>query len=119
MWFVYRINSLVRSVGHRVKTHKITSAVGNERGDIEIGKYIVLLRVQDNRLPPRPLLLDYTMTHDRFGRSNLHTNGKLTNCLRSTGAPQPDGALKNAARIKTIIIGRNMLSYPNLLYSCP
>ncbi len=40
------------------------------------------------------------MTHDRFGRSNLHTNGKLTYCLRSTGAPQPDGALNNTARIK-------------------
>ena len=99
-WFVYRLSSLLRSVGHRVKTHKITPAVGNERGDIEIGKYIVLPRGQDNRLPPRPLLLDYTMTHDRFGRSNLHTNGKLTHCLRSTGAPQPDGALNNAARIE-------------------
>ena len=41
-WFVYRLSSLLRSVGHRVKTHKITPAVGNERGDIEIGKYIVL-----------------------------------------------------------------------------
>ncbi len=40
------------------------------------------------------------MTHDRFGRSNLHTNGKLTHCLRSTGAPQSDGALNNDARIK-------------------
>ena len=40
------------------------------------------------------------MTHDRFGRSNLHTNGKLTHCFRSTGAPQSDGALNNAARIK-------------------
>ena len=27
---------------HRVKTHKMTSAVGNERGDIEIDEYIVL-----------------------------------------------------------------------------
>ena len=94
------MSSLFRSVGHRVKTHKITPAVGNERGDIEIGKYIVLPRGQDNLLPPRPLLLDYTMTHDRFGHSNLHTNGKLTHCLRSTGAPQPDGALNNAARIE-------------------
>ena len=66
-WFVYRLSSLLRSVGHRVKTHKVTPAVGNERGDIEIGKYIVLPRGQDNRLPPRPLLLDFTMTHDRFG----------------------------------------------------
>ena len=41
-WFVYRLSSLFRSVGNSVKTHKITSAVGNERGDIEIDKYIVL-----------------------------------------------------------------------------
>jgi hypothetical protein len=40
------------------------------------------------------------MTHDRFGRSNLHTNGQLTHCLRSTGTPQSDDALNNAARIK-------------------
>ena len=60
----------------------------------------MLPRGQDNRLPPRPLLLDYTTTHDRFGHSNLHTNGKLTHCLRSTGAPQPDDSLNNAARIK-------------------
>ena len=40
------------------------------------------------------------MTHDRFGRSNLHTNGKLTHCLRSTGAPQTDDTLNNDARIK-------------------
>ena len=40
------------------------------------------------------------MTHDRFGRSNLHTNGKLTQCLRSIGAPQPDDTLNNDARIK-------------------
>ncbi len=46
-----------------------------------------------------PLLLDYTMTHDRFGRSNLHTNGKLTHCLRSTGAPQPDGINEEFLRL--------------------
>jgi hypothetical protein len=40
------------------------------------------------------------MTHDRFGRSNLHTNGKFTDCFRSTGAPQSDVDLNNAARIK-------------------
>ncbi len=40
------------------------------------------------------------MTHDRFGHSNLLTNGNLTYYLRSTGAPQSDGALNNAARIK-------------------
>ena len=51
------------------------------QGDIEIGKYIVLRRGQDDLLPPRPIQLDYTMTHDRFGHSNLHTNGKLTHYL--------------------------------------
>ncbi len=50
-WFVYRLSSWFRSVGHRVKTHKVTSAVDNERGDIEIGKYIVLPCGQDNLLP--------------------------------------------------------------------
>jgi hypothetical protein len=29
------------SVGHRVKIHKITSATGKERGDIEIMDYVV------------------------------------------------------------------------------
>jgi hypothetical protein len=31
-----------------------------------------LVRGQDNCLPPRPLILDVTMTHDRYGRSTLH-----------------------------------------------
>ena len=47
-----------------------------------------------------PHLLDYTMTHDRFGLSNLHTNGKIPHCLRSTGSPQPDGDLNNDTRIQ-------------------
>ena len=40
------------------------------------------------------------MTHDRFGHSNLHTNGKLTYCLRSTGTPQSDDTLNDISRIK-------------------
>ena len=40
------------------------------------------------------------MTHDRFGRSNLHSNGQLTHCLRSTRATQPDDSPNNDARIK-------------------
>ena len=70
---------------------KITPAVWNERCDIEIKDYVALLRGerqlstslpadsgQDNCLPPCPLILDFTMTHDRFGRSRLHPSGKLT-----------------------------------------
>ena len=83
-----------------MKIHKITSTVGNERGDIEIGKYIVLPREQDNHLPPWSLLLDYTMTHDRFGRSNLHTDGKITHCLRSNGEPQSDDTVNNAIHVR-------------------
>ena len=40
------------------------------------------------------------MTHDRFGRSNLHINGNLTHCPRSTGSPQSDVALNNTTLIK-------------------
>ena len=46
------------------------------------------------------MILDYTMTHIRFGRSHVHPMGQLTNTRRSDGAPDPDGALKEVARIK-------------------
>ena len=54
----------------------------------------------DDRIPPRTLVMDVTMTHDRYGRTTQHTNGTLTNRVYSTGAPQPDGALNKAARMK-------------------
>ena len=50
-WIVYRLSLLLRSVGHRVKTHRITPAAGNERGDIEIKDYVILPRGEDDRLP--------------------------------------------------------------------
>ena len=58
----------------KVKIHKITPATGKERGDIEIKDYVVLQNPQgqDNRLPPRTFIMDFTMTHVRFGRSHLH-----------------------------------------------
>ena len=37
---------------------------------------------------------------DRYGRTTQHTNGSLTNRVSSIGAPQPDGALNKAARMK-------------------
>ena len=102
-WVVYRLGALFGSVGHKVKIHKINPATGKERGDIEIKDYVVLQKPQgqDNRLPPpRTLIMDFTMTHVRFGRSHLHPIGQLTHTRRSDGAPDPDGALKEAARIK-------------------
>ena len=73
-WVVYRFGGILGSVGHRVKIHKITPATGKERGDIEIKGYVVLLKPQeqtDRLLPPRTLMLDFTLTHTCFGRSLL------------------------------------------------
>jgi hypothetical protein len=98
-WIAYRLSLLLRTVGHRVKTHRITPPVGNERGDIEIQDYVILPR-GDDRLPPRTLVMDVTMTHDHYDRTTQYTNGALTHRVSSTGAPQPDGALNKATRMK-------------------
>jgi hypothetical protein len=94
-WVVYKLGSLLASVGHRVYIHKITSVTGKERGDIEIKDYVVLQKpqTQNNRLPPpHTLIMDYTMIHIRIGRSHLHPMGPLTNTRRLDGSPDPDGA---------------------------
>ena len=52
--------------------------------------------------PPRTLILDFTMTHPRIGRSHVHPSGQLTNISRSDGVPESDGALKVVARKKII-----------------
>ncbi len=69
-------------------------------GDIEIQDYVILPLGEDDRLPPRTLVMDVTMTHDRYGRTTQHTNGALTHRVSSTGAPQSDGALNKTVRIK-------------------
>jgi hypothetical protein len=50
--------------------------------------------------PPRTLIMDYTMTHIRFGRSHLHPMVQLTNTRRSDGPLDPDETLKEVVRIK-------------------
>ena len=58
---------------------------------------------QADRLPPpRTLILDFTLTHTRYGRSHVHTIGQMTNTRRSDGVPEPDGALLAQARAKII-----------------
>ena len=43
---------------------------------------------QADRLPPpRTLILDFTLTHPRYGRSHVYPIGQLTNARRSDGAP--------------------------------
>ena len=73
-WVVYKMGTLLGSVGHRVKIHKITPATGKEGGDIEIKDYVVMQKpqTQDNRLPP---------PHTMF-------------------MTDPDGCLKEVVRIK-------------------
>ena len=104
-WVVYRLGGILGSVGHRVKIHKITPATGKERGDLEVKDYVVLQKPheQTDRLPPpRTLILDFTLTHTRFGRSHVHSIGQLTHTRRSDGAPEPDGSLRAVARKKII-----------------
>jgi len=104
-WVVYRFGGILGSVGHRVKIHKITPATGKGRGDIEIKDYVVLQKPQeltDYLPPPRTLILDFTLTHTRFGRSQLHSLGHLTPTRRSDGDPELDGALRVVARKKIL-----------------
>jgi hypothetical protein len=70
---------------------------------LEIKDYVVMQKpqTQTNRLPPpHTLIMDYTMTHIRFGCSHLHPMDQLTNTRRLDGAPDPDTSLKDVTRIK-------------------
>ena len=60
------------------------------------------LEQADRLPPPRTLILDFTLTHTRFGSSHVHTTGQLTNTRRSDGAPELDGALREVARKKIL-----------------
>ncbi len=70
--------------------------------------YVVLSRGQDNCLPPHLLILDVTVTHDRYGRHEFpfHTNRNLTHTVSSSGSPHPDGTLKKVVRKKIIHYSR-------------
>ena len=121
-WVVYRLGGILGSEGHKVKIHKITPAKGKERGDLEIKDYSVLQKPQEqtDRLPPpSPLILDFTMTHTRYGRSHVHPIGQLTNIRRSDGAPEPDRALKVVARKKIIYYRQLYIDRPEPIAFMP
>jgi hypothetical protein len=61
------------------------------------------------------LILDFTMTHDTFGRSHLDHIGQLTNTTQSDDTPKPDGALKNTLRSKILHYHRLYLDHPDPL----
>jgi hypothetical protein len=57
--------------------------------DLERKEYVVFQKTQelDDLLPPpRTLIMDFTLTHTRYGRSNLHLMGQLN--LSSHYLPQ-------------------------------
>jgi hypothetical protein len=119
-WVVYKLGVLLGSVGHRVKIHNITTATGKERGDMEIKDYVVIQKPQVSRLPPpHALIIDYTMTHVRFGRSHLHPMGQLTNTRRSDGAPDPDADFKEVVRIKIRYYRNLYLNHPDPIAFIP
>jgi hypothetical protein len=98
------MGDILGSVDHRVKIHKITSGTGKERGDLEIKDYVDLQNPQrqDDRLPPRTLIMDYTLTHTRFGRSHVYSTGQLTHTRSLDGVPEPDGDLRTVVRNKIL-----------------
>jgi len=68
-----------------------------------ISDYVVLQKPRDLTdclPPPRTLILDFTLTHTRFGRSQLSSLGQLTHTRRTDGAPDPDGDLRTVTRAK-------------------
>jgi hypothetical protein len=69
-----------------------------------IKDYLILPLGEDNRPPPRTLMMDVSMTHDHYGRTTQRTNGALSHRVSSRGAPQADGALNNATRLHMIKI---------------
>ena len=52
--------------------------------------------------PPRTLILDFTLTNTRFGRSQFHPLGQLTHTRRSDGVPEIDGVLRAVSRKKIL-----------------
>jgi hypothetical protein len=102
-WVVRRLGGILSSVGHRVKIHSITPATGKGRGDVEIRDYVVLQKPRDLTdclPPPRTLILDFALTHTRFGKSHLSSLGQLTHTRRTDGAPEPEGVLRTVVRAK-------------------
>ncbi len=63
--------------------------------------------------PPRTLILDFTLTHTRFGKSQLSSMGQLTHTRRTDSAPEPDGSLKTVVRVKIRHYRQLYLNHPD------
>ncbi len=120
-WVVYRLGGIFGLVGHRVKIHKITPVTDKERDDLEIKDYVVLQKPHEQTdllPPPRTLILDFTLTHTRYGSSHVST-GQLTNTRRSDGTPELDGALREVTRKKILHYRQLYLNRPEPIAFLP
>jgi hypothetical protein len=109
-------------VGWQFKIHKITPGTGKERGDVEIKEYVVLQKPQEqtDRLPPpRTLIVDFTLTQTRYGRSHVHSIGQLINTRCSDGVPEPDGTLGAVGRKKILHYRQLYLDHPEPMVFMP
>jgi hypothetical protein len=89
------------SYGDHLQTCQTKSAASQVHVWVVYKLGSLLDSVHGNRLPPpRTLILDFTMTHTRYGWSIQHTTGQLTHIRRSDGAPEPDGALQKVVMDK-------------------
>jgi hypothetical protein len=89
---------------------------------LEIKDYVVMQKPhpQATRLPPaRTLIMDYTMTHIRFGCSHLHPMVQLTNTRHSDGAPDPDAVFEEVVRIKIRHYRTLYLNHPDPIEFLP
>lgn len=81
-----------------IQDHPSSRRWTHRHWDQEELQCFVLTRGQDNCLYPHPLILDFTLTHDHYGSSNVYPTGKITHTLPSNGVPHPDGTLKKSSR---------------------
>jgi hypothetical protein len=65
------------------------------------------------------VILDFTLTHTRYGSSHVHTTGQLTNTRRSDGAPELDGALREVARTKILHYHQLYINRPDPITFLP
>jgi hypothetical protein len=83
---------------------------------------VVLQKPQEqaDRLPPpRTLIMDFTLTHTRFGRSSVHPIGQLIHTRLSDGVPESDGDLKTVTMAKIIHYRQLYLNRPDPIAFMP
>ena len=75
---------------------------------------------QTDRLPPpRTLIMDFNLTHTRFGHSSVHPVGQFTHTRCSDGTPESDGVLKAVTRAKIIHYRQLYLNRPDPIAFMP